>query len=71
LVETVEHVKGAGIGERTRGRGAPLPCPIGSRGDPDALHAQDLTGRLDRTTIRFHLVDESDYPWRRGSSSLS
>ena len=25
---------------------------------------------LDRVTIGFHLVDESDYPWLRGSSSL-
>ena len=26
--------------------------------------------QLDRATIRFHPVDESDFPWRRGSSSL-
>jgi hypothetical protein len=45
-----------------RGRCALLPRPISSRGDPEALHAQDLTGRLDRVSIGFHLIDESDYP---------
>jgi hypothetical protein len=62
LVKLVEGVEDAGIGERAGGRCSILPGPIGSRGDPEALHAQDLTGRLDRVTIGFHLVDESDYP---------
>jgi hypothetical protein len=70
-MKLMEHVKDAGAGERSGGRSTSLPRSVGSRGDPDALHAQDLTGRLDRVTIGFHLIDESDYPWWRGSSFLS
>ena len=70
-MNAVEHIKDAGVSERAGRRRTLFPGSIGSRGDPDILHAQDLTGLLDRVAIGFYLIDESDYPSWRGSGSLA
>src|SRR5699024_8201446 len=68
ITDRVDHV---GVGDRASCHCPSwvFPGPVGSRGDPTALLAQDPTDRLDRMPLSPHGVDKTHDHRLRGSSS--